>query len=114
MKFEEEKDNVVYYEDDHNPPLFSSVSSGYPASELANMLMSKNINLQRVSHIQPLGVTNTATFVVDLDDVAYSDLTADDPGTWSSSQLISRCLPMELYVLPLESPAWAGSHSISF
>ena len=44
--------------------------------------MAKVTNLKRVCHIQPLGVTKTATFVIDLDDVLFSDLKADDLGTW--------------------------------
>lgn len=51
--------------------------------------MSKNIDLRRVCHIQPLGVTKTAMFIVDLDDVAYSDLKADDLGAWSANGMKS-------------------------
>ena len=86
---EEESDNkgdvVLYYEDDPELPLYSTVTSGYQASELANILMAENINLQQVCHIQPLGVTKTATFIIDLDDVLFSDLKADDRGTWNAN-----------------------------
>ena len=78
-------DSIVYYENDPELPLYSTVSSGYQASELANILMAKNIDLQRICHIQPLGVTKTATFIVDLDDVLFSDLKADDLGTWNAN-----------------------------
>ena len=64
------------------------------ASELANILMAKNIDLQRICHIQPLGVTKTATFVVDLDDVLFSDLKADDLGTWNANGTKSRYFSM--------------------
>ena len=47
--------------------------------------MAKNIDLQRICHIQPLGVNKTATFIVDLDDVLFSDLKADDLGTWNAN-----------------------------
>ena len=47
--------------------------------------MGKNIDLQRICHIQPLGVTKTAMFIVDLDDVLFSDLKADDLGTWNAN-----------------------------
>ena len=77
-------DPVLYYENDPELPIFSTVSTGYPASELANILMAKNIDIQRVCRIQPLGVTKTATFVVDLDDVLFGDLKADDLGTWNA------------------------------
>ena len=36
-------------------------------------------------HVQPLGVTKNATFIVDVDDVAFSDLKADDLGTWKTN-----------------------------
>ena len=92
MKFsyssEEESDNkdiVLYYENDPELPLYSTVNSGYQASELANILMAKNIDLQRIYHIQPLGITKTATFIVDLDVVLFSDLKADDLGSWNAN-----------------------------
>ena len=76
---------VLYYENDPKLPLYSTVSSGYQASELTNILMAKNIDLKRICHIQPLGVTKTATFIVNLDDVLFSDLKADDLGTWNAN-----------------------------
>ena len=33
-------------------------------------------------HIQPIGVSRTATFIVDIDEVPFSDLKADDLGVW--------------------------------
>ena len=77
--------DIPYYEDDPELPLYSTVNSGYQASELANILMAKNMDLQRVCHIQPLGVTKTATFIVDLDNVLFSDLKADDLGSWNAN-----------------------------
>lgn len=47
--------------------------------------MDKNIDSNRVCRIQPLGIARNATFVVDLDQVFFSDLKADDLGTWSSN-----------------------------
>ena len=92
MKFsyssDEESDDSesnLYYENDPELPLYSTVKSGYQASELANILMAGNIDLHRVCHIQPLGVTKTATFIVDLDDVLFSDLKADDLGNWNAT-----------------------------
>ena len=79
-------DSVPNYENDPELPCYSTVSSGYQASELANILMAKNIDLQRICHIQPLGVTKTATFIVHLDDVLFTDLKADDLGTWNANR----------------------------
>ena len=97
---------ISYYEDDPELPLYSTVNSGYQASELANILMAKNMNLQRVCHIQPLGVTKTPTFIVDLDNV-YS--VTSRQMTWvlgmltELSPLIFPSLVMVGYVLLLES-----------
>ena len=54
---ESSSDHVYNYYNDPELPLFSSVSSGYPASELARILMNQNIDPKRVCHVQPLGVT---------------------------------------------------------
>ena len=82
---ESSSDHVDNYDDDPELPLFSSVSSGYPASELARILMNQNIDPKRVCHVQPLGVTKNATFIVDIDDVLFTDLKADDLGTWMNN-----------------------------
>ena len=79
------EDNVACYENDPELPLYSRVNSGYTASKLANILMAKNIDRKRICHIQPLGVTKTATFIVDLDDILFNDLKADDLGVWSAN-----------------------------
>lgn len=70
------------YGNDPELPLFSTVGSGYSASELARILMNTNIDTKRVCHIQPLGVAKNASFIVDIDDVLFADLKADDLGTW--------------------------------
>ena len=61
--------------------LFSVICRHYAASELARILMNQNIDLQRICHVQPLGVTKNA--IIDVDDVLFSDLKADDLGSWS-------------------------------
>ena len=71
-------DNVIYYEDDPQLPLFSTVTGGYSASKLARIIMNKNIDVNKVCNIQPLGVVKNATFIVDIDHVPFSDLRADD------------------------------------
>ena len=94
------EDKVENYDNDPELPLFSTVDSGYSASVLARILMNTNIDTKRVCHIQPLGVTKNASFIVDIDDVLFSDLRADDLGTWrnnGTNQLISRCLQMDQY-----------------
>ena len=78
-------DNIEHYDNDLHLPVFSTVTSGYSASELARVLMNKDIDGNKVCHIQPLGVIKNATFIVDIDDVLFSDLKADDLGTWKNN-----------------------------
>ena len=94
MKFDESDDedmhescgdNMENYDNDPQLPIFSTVSHGYFATELARVLMNKDINTDKVCHVQPLGVTKNATFIVDIDDVMFSDLKADDLGTWKNN-----------------------------
>ena len=82
---DEEECAIPCYENDPELPMYSSISSGYQAAELAHTLLAKDINPKRVCRIQPLGVTKNATFLVDLDDVFFSDLKADDLGTWTAN-----------------------------
>ena len=82
---DEETDTNFYYDNDPELPIFSTVTCGYPASELAHILLAKDINMKRVCHIQPPSVTTNATFVVDVDDVSFCDLQADDLGTWKAN-----------------------------
>ena len=78
-------DNIENYGNDPQLPIFSTVTTGYSASKLARILMRKDIDISKVCHIQPLGVTKNATFIVDIDDVLFSDLKADDLGTWKNN-----------------------------
>lgn len=48
-----------------------------------NVLLKSDIDQQRVCTVQPLGVTENASFVVDIDTVHFDDLKADDLGVWS-------------------------------
>ena len=100
---ESSSDHVDNYDDDPELPLFSSVSSGYPASELARILMNQNIDPKRVCHVQPLGVTKNATFIVGIDDVLFIDLKADDLGTWMNNGTKSTYFTMLPNGLQVES-----------
>jgi len=44
--------------------------------------MSGSLSVEKVCKIQPLGVTQNCTFVIDLDSVSVDDLRADDLGSW--------------------------------
>ena len=56
-----------------------------PMDTLARVLMNKDIDTNKVCHIKPLGVTKSATFIVDIDEVLFSDQKADDLGTWKNN-----------------------------
>lgn len=73
---------IHYYDDDHELPMFSNNSTSYLAEEVAKVLM--NPNADTVCHVQPMAVTKNATFLINIDDVAFSDLKADDFGTWKN------------------------------
>ena len=87
-------DNMVY---DPQLPLFSTVSGGYSASELARILMNKDIDTNKVCNIQPLGVVKNATFIVDIDQVPLKRMILVRGGTMEQSQRIFPCLQMDQY-----------------
>lgn len=72
----------MYFRDDPTLPIYSTCSSSYSASDLCNILLSDGLNVCR---LQPLGVTDNASFVIDLDFVQFEDLKADDLGVWKST-----------------------------
>ena len=47
--------------------------------------MLLNPESSKVCHIQPVGVSKNAAFIVDVDDVEFADLKADDLGTWKTN-----------------------------
>jgi len=62
---------------------FLYTTSGHAVGELIHILLKLNIPEERVCTVQPLGVTENASFVVDIDSVHFEDLEADDLGVWS-------------------------------
>ena len=72
----------LYFRDDTALPIYSTRSSSYSASDLCDILLSDDLNACR---LQPLGVTDNASFVIDLDSVQFEDLKADDLGVWKST-----------------------------
>ena len=65
--------------------MFSRVVSGYRAEQVARILLNPHVDEQKVCHVQPMGVVRNATFFIDLDDVKFGDLKADDLGVWKAS-----------------------------
>jgi len=72
-----------HFQGDKELPVYSRPTSAHSVGELVNVLLKSDIDQQRVCTVQPLGVTENASFVVDIDTVHFDDLKADDLGVWS-------------------------------
>ena len=79
---EQQLSKTIFYNDDAELPVFSSVTSGYPAEQVVRILMDPELDQDKVCHLQPMGVTKNASFIIDVDDVHFADLKADDLGSW--------------------------------
>ena len=76
LKFEAE-----YFKGDKELPIYSRrVSSGYAVGDLVNILLDSNLDEHQVCSVQPLSVSENATFIIDVDTVHFQDLKADDLG----------------------------------
>ena len=60
--------------------MFLDNPTSFLAEEMAEVLMTLDVN--SVCRVQPMAVTKNTTFLTDVDDVAFTDLKADDLGTW--------------------------------
>ena len=69
-----------FFRDDPEMPVYSRVTSGYHIGELVNILL-KSDN-KEICTVQPLGVSENAAFIVDVEIVDLGDLKADDLGSW--------------------------------
>ena len=86
LKFESDEDEpeeIRHYNSDFELPMFSSTAVSYSVDKLARVLF--NPNDSQVCHVQPMGVTRNASFIIDVDDVEFCDLKADDLGSWKSN-----------------------------
>lgn len=79
---EQQLSKTIFYNDDAELPVFSSVTSGYPAEQVVRILMDPELDQDKVCHLQPMGVMKNASFIIDVDDVHFADLKADDLGSW--------------------------------
>ena len=76
LKSEQMETEQVYFRDNPRLPIYSTRSS-YSACDVCDILLSDDIN---ACQLQPLGVTDNASFIIDLDYVQFEDLKADDLG----------------------------------
>lgn len=79
IKFESPQKEL--FQGDQQLPIFSRVTTGYHVGELVNILMKNDLEQVNVCTVQPLGVTENASFLLDNDVVNFQDLKADDLGS---------------------------------
>ena len=63
-------------------PIYSRWTSGYPIGDLVNILLKSDMATRQVCTVQPLGISENAAFVIDVEEVDLQDLKADDTGLW--------------------------------
>ena len=80
-----EDDPPLFFNDDPELPIYSKHPSGYPLPQLVSILMDPALPEEKVCKLQPLGVSQNCTFIVDLDAVNPDDLKADDLGSWKGT-----------------------------
>ena len=73
----------MFFNDDQALPMMFNSAVHLHAKKLINILL--HLNEKKICHIQPRAVTSTATFVIDVDDIDFMDLCADDLGTWKTN-----------------------------
>ena len=61
------------------------MTSGYAFDQLIEILMNSSIDASKICTVRPCGVSENATFVVDLDVVRFTDLKSDDLGSWNAT-----------------------------
>ena len=71
-----------FYHGDPEMPIHARPTSGYPVGDLIRILLQSDMADQKVCTVQPLGVSENAAFIVDVETVDYQDLKADDLGSW--------------------------------
>ena len=74
-----------FFDGDPELPLISRSESGYPVHSIIQTLLASDVDESRVCKVQPLGVMRNAVFMIDLDEVHFSDLKADDLGSWKAT-----------------------------
>ena len=83
IKFEPPE--IEFYQDDKEVPIYSRLTSGYPVGDIVSILLKPNLDKQKVCTVQPLCLTESASFVIDVDVINFEDLKADDLGSWNAT-----------------------------
>lgn len=85
LKFEDphDKPTVKFFCNDPMLPIYSTLSTGYSFEELAHILMTDDE--RDICKKRPTGVSENASFVIDLDYVKFGDIKCDDVGSWKGT-----------------------------
>lgn len=75
----------LFFKGDRHLPIYASPDSGYPLHLLIDILLKPNMPPEHVCAVQPLGVSQNALFIIDIDVVNFEDLKADDLGSWKGT-----------------------------
>ena len=59
---------LTYYQDDHDLPIFTSLDYGYPLDRIIDVLLKSSVPLEHVCKVLPLGASQNAVFLVDIDN----------------------------------------------
>ena len=91
---------TTFYNDDPELPVFSNVISRYPAEQVVRILMDPELDQDKVCHVQPMGVTKNASFIIDVDDV---QIKSGCTGMFQNqecpkAQFLLKCLVDSLYI----------------
>ena len=97
MKFEdtESTHDIEYFCNNPMLPIYSRLTTGYMFEQLVNILMT-DIKEESICKVRPTGVSENASFVIDLDHVKFGDIKCDDVGSWKCTGTILECLKIKL------------------
>ena len=65
--------------------LIPQLEARYLVHSFIQTLLASDVDKSRMCKVQPLGVMRNAVFMIDLDEVHFSDLKADDQGSWRAT-----------------------------
>ena len=84
-----EDNTQQYFQDDPELPVYSCVCTPYKSHRLINILLDDSIDKWQVCGVQPLGVTENATFIINLDLPGPSSASHTSISLWVSSKICS-------------------------
>ena len=85
IKYESSEFETAYFNGEKELPIFSRMTAGYGCEQLVHLLMTPTVSSKRICCMRPTGVSENATFLIDIDAVRFTDLKSDDMGTWKAT-----------------------------